>query len=72
MAEERYPRTMDLIFEVRDAEEGGLWARAVGQPIFTQAETWDELEANLLEVAELHFEDTLVRPQLVHVHYVND
>jgi hypothetical protein len=31
---------MELIFEVREAEEGGYVARALGQAIFTEAETW--------------------------------
>ena len=35
-------RLMELIFEIRDAEEGGLYARALGQGIFTEAESWDE------------------------------
>jgi hypothetical protein len=42
-------RTMELIFEVRDAEEGGFYARALGHAIFTQAETWQELRNNVLE-----------------------
>ena len=32
---------MELIFEVRDAEEGGYYARALGHGIFTEAETWE-------------------------------
>ena len=32
---------MELIFEVRDGEEGGYCARALGHAIFTEAETWD-------------------------------
>jgi predicted RNase H-like HicB family nuclease len=47
---------MELIFEVKDAEEGGFWARALGQSIFTQAETWDELRQNVLEAVKVHFE----------------
>ena len=31
---------MELIFEVRDAEEGGYWARALEHAIFTEANTW--------------------------------
>ncbi len=27
-----YSRLMELIFEIRDAEEGGFYARALGQP----------------------------------------
>ena len=48
---------MELIFEVRDADEGGYYARALGHSIFTEAETWDELRANVLEAVSLHFED---------------
>jgi predicted RNase H-like HicB family nuclease len=63
---------MELIFEVRDAEEGGFSARALGHAIFTQAETWDELRVNALEAAALHFEDSPVRPRLLQLHYVKD
>ncbi len=56
---------MELIFEVRDAEEGGYCARALGHAVFTEAETWEELRANVLEAVSLHFEDCPVRPRLV-------
>jgi hypothetical protein len=52
-----YSKGMELIFEVRDADEGGYCARALGHSIFTEAETWDELRANVLEAVSLHFED---------------
>lgn len=48
---------MEVIFEVRDAEEGGFYARALGYAIFTQAETWEELRANVREATALHFDD---------------
>lgn len=63
---------MELIFEVRDAEEGGFFARALGHSIFTQAETWEELRANVLEAATLHFEEGPVQPRLLQLHYVKD
>jgi predicted RNase H-like HicB family nuclease len=63
---------MEVIFEVRDAEEGGYYARALGHPIFTEAETWDELRANVLEATSLHFEDSDAHPRLVQLHYVKD
>jgi len=53
---------MELIFEVRDAEEGGYCARALGHSIFTQAESWDELKGNVREAAALHFEDSHTKP----------
>lgn len=63
---------MELIFEIRDAEEGGYYARALGHAIFTQAETWEGLRANVLEAASLHFEDAPIRPRLIQLHYVKD
>lgn len=63
---------MELIFEVRDAEEGGLCARALGPSIFTEAEDWASLRANVLEAVALHFEESATRPRLVQLHYVRD
>ena len=63
---------MELIFEVRDAEEGGYFARALGHSVFTDADTWDELRANVQEAVALHFEDEPVRPRLIQLHYVKD
>jgi predicted RNase H-like HicB family nuclease len=63
---------MELIFEVREAEEGGFYARALGHSIFTQGETWEELRRNVIESASLHFEDAAERPKLVQLHYVKD
>jgi len=63
---------MELIFEVRDADEGGYCARALGHAIFTEAETWEELRSNVLEATSLHFEDSATHPRLVQLHYVKD
>ena len=68
----RYDLCMELIFEVREAEEGGYVARALGQPIFTEAETWQELRDNVLEVTSLHFEDAAESPKLIQLHFVKD
>ena len=67
-----YATGMELIFEIRDADEGGYCARALGQPIFTEADTWEELRRNVLEATSLHFEDSPSRPRLVQLHYVKD
>jgi hypothetical protein len=63
---------MELIFDIRDAEEGGYCARALGHAIFTEADTWEELRTNILEATSLHFEDSSDRPRLVQLHYVKD
>lgn len=63
---------MEVIVEIRDAEEGGYCARALGHAIFTEAETWEELRANVLDAVSLHFQDTAVRPRILQLHYVKD
>ena len=63
---------MELIFEVRDAEEGGYFAHALGYSIFTEADTWEDLRTSVLEATSLHFEDGPVHPRLVQLHYVKD
>ena len=68
----RYPDPMELVFEVREAEEGGYTARALGHSIFTEADTWEQLRANALEAASLHFEDEAERPKLIKLHFVKD
>jgi len=63
---------MEIIFEVREAEEGGFIARAPGHSIFTEAETWEELRKNVREAASLHFEGAPVRPESIRLHLVKD
>ena len=63
---------MEVIFEIRVAEEGGYRARALGYAIFTEGETWEELRNNVLEAVSLHFEDDVTRPRIVQLHYVKD
>lgn len=60
---------MELIFEVRDADEGGFYAGGLGHSIFTQGENWEDLRSNVLEAASLHFEDSEVQPELIQLHY---
>jgi hypothetical protein len=55
----------ELIFEVRDAEEGGFNARALGKAIFTQADTWDELKSNVLEAVAAYFDSSELEPNQI-------
>jgi hypothetical protein len=68
----RILKSMELIVEVRDAEEGGYFARGLGHAIFTDGDSWEELRANVLEAVSLHFEDAEAKPRLVQLHYVKD
>jgi len=61
----------EIIFTVREEPEGVYSARALGHSIFTQAETWDELKANVLEATHCHFDEGEV-PKVVRMHFVRE
>jgi predicted RNase H-like HicB family nuclease len=61
----------EILFVVESAEEGGYCARAVGQSIFTEADTLDELRANIREAVDCHFEPDNA-PKLIRLHIVHD
>ena len=63
--------TDEVVFLVEEAEEGGFLAKAVGHAIFTDADTLDELRANISEAVECHFEDD-ERPSTVRLHIVRE
>lgn len=61
----------EIIFSVVESPEGGYEARALGEPIFTQAETMEELRTNLRDAVRCHFDET-DRPQVIRLHLVKD
>lgn len=62
----------EIIFEVRDDEaEGGFVARALGHSIVTQAETWEQLRANVKDAVRCHFEEGQA-PRIIRLHRVLD
>jgi hypothetical protein len=50
-------KTKELIFIVEESLDGGYEARAIGQSIFTEAETIDELKKNITEAVRCHFDE---------------
>lgn len=61
-------RSSELVFLVEDAPEGGYTARALGESIFTESETRDELA----EAVRCHFEEQTDLPKVIRLHYVHD
>ena len=61
----------EIIFIVEDAPEGGLIARAVGEGIFTQAATVDELRDQIRDAVRCHFDEGKM-PKLIRMHFVRD
>ena len=49
----------ELVFEVMQEADGGYTAEALGERIFTQADSWNELKANVREaVRGFYFDST--------------
>ncbi len=61
----------ELVFEVTQEADGGYVAEALGESIVTQADTWDELRANVREaVAAFYFDRPA--PTRLRLHLVRD
>lgn len=62
----------EIIFEIREDEaEGGFVARALGQSIVTQANTREELRANVRDAVRCHFDEGQA-PHVIRLHRVFD
>lgn len=51
----------EIIFLVEEDVEGGFNARALGIPIFTQADSFDELRDMITDAIHCHFDDDTPR-----------
>jgi hypothetical protein len=52
----------EIVFSYNESPEGGYEARAIGHSIFTQADTMEELEANVKEAVACHFGERKTLP----------
>lgn len=61
----------EIIFLVEEALEGGYTAKAIGESIFTEADTMDEIKVNIKEAVECHF-DLEKMPKLIRLHMIKE
>ena len=62
----------ELVFLVEDDPDGGYTARALGEPIFTQAGDMAALRENVRDAVRCHFDDEATRPKAIRLHFVRD
>ncbi|RKR82475.1 hypothetical protein BDD43_2658 [Mucilaginibacter gracilis] len=62
----------ELFFLVEEAIEGGYTARALGEAIFTEGETMDELKANIREAVHCHYDEDAIIPKVIRLHLVKE
>jgi hypothetical protein len=48
----------EIVFEISQDSDGGFTAEALGESIFTQGDTWDDLRANVREVVQAFYFDS--------------
>ena len=61
----------EIIFLIEEAGEGGFTARALGESIFTEADTLDALRQQVPDAVNCHFDDGNA-PKVIRLHFVRD
>ena len=62
----------EIVFVVEDDPEGGYTAKALGESIFTQADSMPSLREMVRDAVRCHFPDANKRPKMIRLHYVSD
>ena len=61
----------EIIFLVEEAPEGGYLARALGESIYTEAETLEALREKVRDAVRCHFEPGK-EPKIIRLHFVRE
>lgn len=61
----------EIVFLVEESTEGGFTARALGESIFTQADSMETLRMEIRDAVRCHFGEAQ-RPPVIRLHYVRD
>lgn len=61
----------EIIFLVQDSPEGGYEAKALGESIFCEADSIEELKINLVDAVKCHFETNKL-PKIIRLHITKD
>lgn len=62
---------LEVIFIVEESPEGGYTARALGASIFTEADDWAGLQANVRDAVSCHFDEDKA-PKIIRLHGVRE
>jgi predicted RNase H-like HicB family nuclease len=62
----------EIIFWVEADPEEGYVAKAIGESIFTQADSIEELRKLVKDAVHCHYPDQATRPKLIRLHIVQD
>ena len=65
-------RNAELIFWIEEDPEGGFNARSIGESIFTQGETIEEIKSNIKDALACHYERKEDIPACIRLHIVHE
>ena len=61
----------EIIFLIEEAVEGGFTARALGESIFTEADSLHSLRQQVRDAVNCHFDEGKA-PKVIRLHFVRD
>jgi len=61
----------EIIFLVEESPEGGYTAKALGLPIFTEADDFPDLREKIKDAVSCHFDEGQ-EPKLIRLHVVRE
>ena len=61
----------EIVFEITQEADGGFVAECLTEPIFTQADTWEELREAVRDAVRGYYFDKAV-PENIRLHLVRD
>lgn len=61
----------EIIFVVNESPDGGYTAKALGEDIFTEGDTVDQLQKAVREAVRCHFDDGKA-PKMIRLHFVRE
>ena len=65
-------KAKEVIFMVEEDPEGGYTAKSLGQSIFTEAGTLEELRKNIKDALKCHFDKGEDIPSIIRLHIVKE
>lgn len=65
-------KVKEIIFIVEEDPEGGYTARSLGESIFTEGDSIDEIKVNIKDSLKCHFDKVEDIPDIIRLHIVRE
>jgi len=65
-------KVKEIIFMVEEDPEGGYTAKALGESIFAESDTLEELKENIKDALKCHFDKDEEIPRIIRLHIVRE